>query len=324
MGIDGTQSIADGLVIQDAEENEFVWIPVTYEATGKKDANGLYPGFLSTFVRSNVNDEYYSEPYEGGYSDGEGTEEIADYYNMMRSVQKNKGFYVGRYEAGAQKEDSEGNIIARTEVANGTSKVVVKRDQYPYIFVGWGSTKRNYIDDVMHEYFDPVTENDVSFNQGKGAVYLSKHLLDGKETGATSTLMYGVQWDAMLRFMGKLEETDSTEWGNYYNNKTTIDRETAKYTTSPKNDPTWTTIGNSPKEKSNEEWIFLTTGASDEFEIKNIYDVAGNVNEWTMEMNGTSSRVYRGPNYAADRYENPTDICTDCEGFRPALYITNK
>lgn len=46
---------------------------------------------------------------------------------MMQSVQKNKGFYIGRYEAGT--------IEPRKSSTTGISEVVVKRDAYPYIYV---------------------------------------------------------------------------------------------------------------------------------------------------------------------------------------------
>ena len=79
---------------------------------------------------------------------------------------------------------------AREDTANETSKVVVKRDQYPYIYVGWGVRMSNYTENVTYS----------SKNQGQGALYLCKHMYDEQDIGATSTLCYGIQWDAMLDF----------------------------------------------------------------------------------------------------------------------------
>ena len=329
---DGINTIEDGLVIQDAKGNQFVWIPVTYTATGTLDSNGLDSGFLATFKRSTTSTSY-TEPYARGYSDGSGTEEAADYYDMMLSVQKNKGFYIGRFEAGIEQTGAPRTQYTdsnqTTYKANGESTMVVKRDCYPYNFVGWGKDMSDYTTTIKYDY-DNYSYSETGLDQGRGALYLSKHLLDGQTIGATSTLCYGVQWDAMLKFMGKDTETDSTEWGNYINNEFTIDRPTARWTSNPDSDATWTPIGATAQEKSKSEGILLTTGASDEFEAKNIYDVAGNVVEWTMEAADTDWRFTRGSScYGYGDYRPSSSrehadpyFCMDFIGFRPSLFVS--
>ncbi len=297
-GIEGDQSIAKGLVIQDSEGNEFVWIPVTFtkgEDEQPDEETGLYPSFLNIFKRSNW-DEYgrsetalgtkYAEPYSGGYST-----EAEEYNEMMKSVQKNGGFYIGRYEAGSVERENPSTGKPRTNAdytANGTTGVVVKKDQYPYNYVGWGSTMSNITDDVTF----------IGKNQGKGAVYLSKHFYDGKEVGVVSTLCYGVQWDAMLEFLNKggsnkFNLKNSTEWGNYQDNAWEITNENANYSA---DGSTWTAFSttSNKKSKTSSESLLLTTGASNEFAAKNIYDIAGNCNEWTMEAPSSTCRVTRG------------------------------
>ena len=121
----GKKSIDEGLVIQDSEGNEFVWVPVIVEGTtdAEKEANfekirtdGYESGTLKTWVSG----KEVTEPYLSGYSDGKGTEEIKDYQEMRASVIKNGGFYIGRYEAGVEGD------TPRTDKANGTSTMVVK------------------------------------------------------------------------------------------------------------------------------------------------------------------------------------------------------
>ena len=264
---DGEQTVSKGLVIQDKDGNEFVWIPVNYTATNvDANSNGLDDGFEAIFKRSTTNSRF-TEPYASGYT-GENTE----YLKMMQSVQANKGFYIGRYEAGTTSPRDESTTTT-------TSTVVVKRDAYPYIYVKWG--------DAMN------TVGNV------GAVYLSKNMYAAGTIGATSTLCYGVQWDAAMKFVkdSTHSTSNSTTWGNYQNNAWTINRTTAKYTDSTNaKKGSWTPI-TSNKSKTDSESILLTTGASDNFKAKNIFDLAGNVYEWTMEADSSTVRVRRGGYY---------------------------
>ena len=72
-----------------------------------------------------------------------------------------------------------------------------------------------------------------------------------------------------------------------------------------------------------------TTGSKKEYAVNNIYDLAGNVFEWTMESFDHDYRVYRGGNYyntgsdspASSRYVNFPSFNYDVTGFRVTLYL---
>ena len=285
-GLNGTTTIADGLVITDELDaegnsigNEFVWIPVEVTDTDTETSiASFYRSEWSNNVRSTnlMDSTTYTEPYASGY-----TEEAKEYNEMLKSVYENGGFYIGRYEAGS--------TTARTDVANGTTEMVVKRDAYPYNYVGWGLSMNDYTSDVTYS----------SKNQGLGALALSKAMYANKDVGVTSTLCYGIQWDAMLDFIkdDNHNVSTSTTWGNHHDNAWTITRTTARYTTSPKGDTTWSLIDDEKGDsltKDSSTSILLTTGASDDFVAKNIFDVAGNVYEWTNEAASAYYRVLRG------------------------------
>ena len=80
--------------------------------------------------------------------------------------------------------------------------------------------------------------------------------------------------------------------------------------------------------KGNYTGSISTTGFYAE---KNIYDLAGNVDEWTMEAYDTGYRVYRGGQYnanvanypASSRRYNGTSSSSVNTGFRVALYVCN-
>ena len=161
---------------------------------------------------------------------------------MREKVIAKKGFYIARYEAGYS--------TGRTTSSSSTvTKPLSKKGAYPYNFVNWSDAKT-----------------------ASQSMYT-----DSTKYGVTSTLCYGVQWDAMLSFLGKTSETDSTTWGNYYN--TGPFDFTGEYYDS--NNDEWKSDITS---KAKDTAMLLQTGASDRNSLKNIYDVAGNVAEWTMEV----------------------------------------
>ena len=129
-------------------------------------------------------------------------------------------------------------------------------------------------------------------NPGDGAVTVARNMYPDtpdSEYGAVSTLIYGTQWDTALKFIGAYGgdttyAIDSTGKGNYYGTT---------------NDPI-SGLG--------------TCGADPSFSQKNIYDMAGNVYEWTMEKYSTS-RVNRGGSYTLNSgSDNPASRRSDFNG----------
>ena len=288
-GIKSEQSINKGLVIYDIPEgttpdwsnpdsvktkyNQFVWIPVEVKSSDTENS-------IASFYRSawTVNVSTGGDRTTGlstSYTEPNSTNDTADktgiagqITELTKSIYKYGGFYIGRYEAGSKTE--------RTSSSSQTAEFVVQQDKYPYNYVKWGTSMSN------------VSE---------GAVYLCNNLYSPTNTnyGATSMLCSGVSWDSMLDFVKDSSHsvTDSTTWGNYYDSETyTINR--GKYAVLSSG-----TLGNFQdvvneysKEKSKS--ILLTTGTTERNSSKNIYDIAGNVYEWTTESYSSSSRAFRG------------------------------
>ena len=81
--------------------------------------------------------------------------------------------------------------------------------------------------------------------------------------------------------------------------------------------------------KTTEQDILLSTGASNEFKMINIYDIAGNVWEWTLKSNNNCNypRTFRGGGFniesidgtACRRSSVSTDSIFDV-GFRVSIY----
>ncbi|MEG1059557.1 MAG: hypothetical protein RSD14_05130, partial [Clostridia bacterium] len=249
----------NGLVIKDKDKNEFVWIPV--------------PNFKQ-FVRT---DDYYNgnglttaQCSELKPGESNATEELKA---MYKSVEKNGGFYIARYEAG----NTNGTAT------DGTAKPVSRNGVAVWMNIPWG------------EY-----NSDTAPGNGAVSVARAAYPKDDKNLAVVSTLVYGVQYDAVLRFIETSEGKtlaqikDSTLWGNYYTSSSKLEN----------------------------------AGSSDSWKSNNIYDLAGNVCEWTMEVYSTA-RVNRSGSYYSSGSDGPVSYRSNdsiggmhnYRGFRVGLYI---
>ena len=141
---------------------------------------------------------------------------------------------------------------------------------YPYNHVKWGESMSNI---------------------GKvGAVALSNSLYSSNNYGATSMLCTGACWDSMMDFIkDKKDVTNSTNWGNFMDAELEITRGKWALSTALNS---FNTVEGTYKKEQNKS-ILLTTGATERNSAKNIYDVAGNCQEWTTESGTTYNRVGR-------------------------------
>ena len=275
-------TIDTGLVIQDASGNEYVWVVVPkslYNNTAYNSNNAKKPSSSTDYANIEYCLQQYTATYRNGtsysdvyYPDDKNVGWFADetaYNNlknsMLKSVYENGGFYVGRYEAGIgtnRTSKSATNSDGKYTI-EGMPAPVSKADAYPYTYV----TRTQ-------------------------AQNLASNVNSGTKT---SSLMFGVQWDLVLAFMSKdtakITSTDvltknSTTIGNYSDNLWTIKNANAKYSTDYGS--TFTACPNPFKKESSSSKL-LTTGADSSFSVQNIYDIAGNVWEWTLEWTSDTS-----------------------------------
>ena len=196
-----------------------------------------------------------------------------EFNNMVASVEKYGGFYIGRYETGNINQDTPVIQKGNTNISSQTWYNMYKRCKN----------------------------------------------IKGANTNVETGMIWGNQWDRTLMWLietgSKTKEQiadDSTSWGNYYN--ATFEYVNSSGSTATKNEGSSTRI---------------PTGSAEYTKANNIYDLAGNVRDWTMEASSTYSRVCRGGYYSYDGGNYPADSrCNysptnsyDYSGCRSALYI---
>ena len=277
---DSGNTIDEGIVIEDSEKNQFVWVPVSKEnfATEFVRREGYLNGSLDNMI-SNCG-EANAKGVNEKVTETEKTKEEA--IKMYASVEKNEGFYIARYEAGKEGEN-----------------VVSKKGADVYNKISWSANGDN-----MQE----------TTGITGGAVELSRNFANAKNyRTVTSTLIYGVQWDAVMKWMenvsnpkveGKTYIQDSTGMGWYYDNS-----------------------GGNPKKTG----IDIGEENRGSNQVKKIYDLAGNVWEWTMESYNAKSRVSRGGMYSYTGSGYPASVrdiyypshSVSDVGFRPTLFLNS-
>ena len=299
-------SLDDGIVIIDNQNNEYVWIevPRTLEVYGSQT---ILDYNLDTLTGAELTSAYttienalhtYTSTYRNSADTG-----FADEYNsnmgtmgnianesdynalkqkMLKSIFENGGFYIGRYEAGLENARS-----TSTEGVDGT----------------------NYTTTSIQDSLKPLSQankyplNWITCSQ---AQILANKLTT---TNYSSSLMFGVQWDLVLKYIETKDNgitvtflrNNSTKYGCYNNSRYSITTdEDVKY--SENFGESYTRVSDVALSHISNYSILLTTGANTDdgsnakFKMQNIYDLAGNVWEYTLEysMNTENPCIQRG------------------------------
>ena len=252
---DSASTVQGGVVIEDKDLNQFVWVPVATLADYKRT---WYTGW-SPF-----------SDYSEALPEDEKT-----------SVERYKGFYIGRYEAG-DKENTEAKTLRSSN--DVTKTVTIKAGQVPY----------NYVTRTQ-------------------AVSLAEGFATKQGYKAKTKLVSSYAWDTTIAFLQKVNSDygNSSEEGNY------------KDTTFP-----YTDITGASQTKAESSNVLVPTGQTTP--VCNIYDMGGNVWEWTTESCSSTKYPYalRGGHCASvfavtpagDRYASP-DNAYDGVGFRLTLFM---
>ena len=208
---DSASTVQGGVVIEDKDLNQFVWVPVATLADYKRT---WYTGVstLSSYSEALPEDE-------------------------KTSVERYKGFYIGRYEAGDKESTKSKTLRSSNDV---TKTVTIKANQAPY----------NYVTRTQ-------------------AVSLAEGFATKQGYKAKTKLVSSYAWDTTIAFIEKTVNNygSSSSQGNYYN--TSVNYKDITDESKPE------------KTKAENSSLLVATGQTTP--VCNIYDMGGNVWEWTTE-----------------------------------------
>lgn len=270
------------------ERNQYVWVPIddisklygvdnngklwgklyNFSSSGRSNRNWTETnGIMSITNATNYrepdvisNNQYYDiDSYSYMHNNGLGqtryemlAQELEQkYLEIMESIKKYGGFYIGRYETGG---------LSTTAVINKMNTDIGSQNWY--------------------------------------TMYKKCLTLKGNNNNITTMMITGSLWDETLDWIVssgatnsegttltyQLVGSNSTTFGNYYN-------ATFNYIAKDAEMPTAT------ETKAISTSTRIPAGSAEYTKTNNIYDMAGNVWEWTTEAYSTYSRVYRGGVY---------------------------
>ena len=289
-------TVPEGIVIQDKDKNQFVWIPVgrVYKDASKTNYSDIQLGrytfnttngnptlvqaayteenprnYEQSILLSNQYQEYKTRFSPDGIASSgtNGLNAIAkDLADFVNSVRDNGGYYLGRYEASYGSGSSVADYKPLSQVSKATS----------------------FSTSTEGSLWNKVTQID--------AAKISRNMYsESDNVGVESDLLNSYAWDTAIIFIQEMGNT------NYANKKTV-------------------------------NTILKNTGTTGDF-VCNIHDMSSNCREWTTEFSNKLSSSTAWPctirggffentaHYTAIRYEKVATENVNNETFRVLLYL---
>jgi len=319
---EGTEAVTmedkdnNGIIDAQEDRNQYVWIPVPdFKKFELDESNKYIPGEWVPGKEWFYYDDLNLDTLDVADTKEYYNDEIQQYKAMKESVSKYGGFYIARYEAGLPEGvTSENANYGQKAVGTPLTSPVSKKNANVWNNIPFDVTE---IEGKAGFYwFDWGETLYYGSDTMPGSAKVAKEAYRSEKV--TSHLMYGIQWDTAILFLISINgEKFTTQNGWFPDNY----------------------LDGNPEHKTG-----IDVGENALNKIYNVYDMAGNVEEWTYHCSWTfyenndnemgsndfycTWRMSRGGNFiyewAANMlYANPVppSIIDETIGFRVALCL---
>ncbi len=317
--VEGENTVDGGFVIYEGEEpvtgksdsepvktakknrNQWVWVPI-YDANEiyGTDSNGQLHGKLYDYSSNNKRTPYnWSE--EGDFMTMTSS---FSYKEPALLTDYDKDYRLGNYLIEENREELDKDI---QEDFKTTIESIKK---YGGFYIG------RYETGGLSGEAKVVKQNEDISNQTWYTMYEKGKELGEENDSIETSMIWGCLWDATLQWLIDTDAAtydevgkNSKDWGNYAN--VSFQYEDMS--------------GNIVSKRGSK---IIPTGSSEHNNKNNIYDMAGNVYEITLEAYSKACRAYRGGYYVGNgidsvcyrKYYGPNNFFDDC-GTRLALFV---
>ena len=310
---EGTEEV-NNKNVEEAQKtrNQYVWIPVPdVSKMYGIDENDRLLGKLYNFTINtgkNVDEVTGAKP---SWNENNGLINGGDYEPKVAPKNANTVYDMNsRLKSFELKEVTTHEFLFKLEQEfNNTIKSI---ETYGGFYIG-----RYETGDLSKDKLVVTKENNDIGGQTWYEVYKKCGTLKNENTNIETGLIWGSQWDRTIMWLvesnNKTKEEiciNSTSWGNY---------SAAEF--EYKNSNGEIVIKEAKKS------VKIPTGSTEYTKANNIYDLAGNVREWTMECNGINAKTFRGGYYyngidpVSERVLHTPNFSNNAYGCRAMLYI---
>ena len=309
--VTGEKSVSSGFVIKEGNDgsktegiNEFVWVPVSNISDIYDEANnagqlwdfGSYDSSKGKFVAKNpAVKRTYPTTKNSGFREPDVVTKASE------GSDSTSGTQYDAVSTNLQQAGMSSTVTAstfKTQLQNEFNEMIKSVKTYGGFYIG------RYETGNLSQTKAVVQKNNSDINnQTWYTMYKICKTIKANDNVATS-MIWGCQWDATMRWM-----------------QTSTNSEVANF-------PTNSTGKGNFDETGNYNGTRIPTGSNSSYAVNNIYDMAGNVFDWTIEATNTYGRVQRGgdvntasrtPASSRDYYD-PTSS-TSYYGCRSTLYV---
>ena len=250
----------------------------------------------------------------------------------LSQIEKYKGFYIGRYEAGTSEIELKNNV----KFENTSTTQTLTEGKWTSIwhspdFLSSNVTKGKITTkagEIPYYHADYTT-----------AVEMSKNMYDTDYV--QSGLITGTMWDVVMKFITtdntNYSDLKSSDWGNYNASSSNVRYTAGQGRYAEVNLSNGSVTKAFTVADNSFHYGIRTTASTENVKRSNIYDLAGNLWEWTQEMGvrqETDLQNILCYNLRGGSFYNTFSGCPVCfrggdvashastsYGFRPALYI---